>query len=40
MYSILKKMYIAGKITETGLKNAMTKGWITETEKEEIMEAE
>jgi len=37
MYSILKKMYVAGKLTETGLDNAITKGWITETEKEEIM---
>jgi hypothetical protein len=37
MYSILKKMYVAGKLTETGLDNAIAKGWITEVEKEEIL---
>jgi hypothetical protein len=37
MYSILKKMYAADKLTETGLDNAIAKGWITEAEKEEIM---
>ena len=30
MFDRLKRLYEQGKITETGLQNAVTKGWITE----------
>ncbi|MGV9141408.1 MAG: XkdX family protein [Promethearchaeota archaeon] len=34
----LKKLYEAGKITENELDNGVEKGWVTEEEKEEILE--
>lgn len=33
----LKGLYKEGKIDETNLDNAITKGWITTEEKNEIM---
>ena len=30
MFDRLKRLYKQGKITEVGLQNAVTKGWITE----------
>ena len=32
MFNRLKRLYEQGKITEAGLQNAVTKGWITQEE--------
>ena len=40
LYNRLKWLYTAGRITETHLDAAVTKGWITVEEKNEIMEVE
>ncbi len=37
MYNTLKRLYQSGKLDEKGLENAVTKGWITEKQKQEIM---
>lgn len=37
MYNTLKRLYQSGKLDETGLENAVTKGWISEEQKAEIM---
>lgn len=37
MYNTLKRLYQAGKLDEAGLESAVTKGWITEEQKKEIM---
>lgn len=37
MYETLKRLYLAGKLTEWGMRNAVTKGWITESQMNEIM---
>lgn len=39
MYNRLKKLYIAGRLNDAGLENAVTRGWITEDQKAEIIEA-
>jgi hypothetical protein len=39
MYSMVKKLYLEGRIDETGLDNAVAKGWITEAQKVEIIAA-
>ena len=39
MYNRLKKLYLAGRLNDTGLENAVTRGWITEDQKAEIIEA-
>ena len=39
MYEKLKQMYLAGKLTEAQLNNAVAKGWITEEQKLEIIAA-
>lgn len=39
MFDRLKRLYEQGKITEAGLQNAVTKGWITQEEYDYIMEA-
>ena len=39
MYKRLKKLYLAGRLNDTGLENAVTRGWITEDQKAEIIEA-
>ena len=38
-YKRLKKLYLAGRLNDTGLENAVTRGWITEDQKAEIIEA-
>jgi hypothetical protein len=39
MFETLKRLYAAGKgpLTVTMLANAVIKGWITDTEKQEIL---
>lgn len=37
MYKRLKKLYKEGRLTKTGLQNAVAKGWITEEEMREIV---
>lgn len=39
MFNTLKRLFGQGKIDEQGLGNAVTKGWITEAEKQEIIGA-
>ena len=39
MYKRLKKLYLAGRLNDTGRENAVTRGWITEDQKAEIIEA-
>ena len=38
-YNRLKKLYLAGRLNDVGLENAVTRGWITEDQKAEIIEA-
>ncbi len=38
MYERLKRLYVTGKLTAIGLANAVIKGWITEVQKQEIMD--
>lgn len=37
MLERLKRLYAAGRLTETGLNNAKNKKWISEEEKQEIL---
>ena len=37
MFEYLKELYREGKISEAGLDNAVSKGWITEEEKQKIV---
>lgn len=37
MYETLLRLYQSSKLTETGLNNAVTKNWITEDKKAEII---
>lgn len=37
MYNTLLRLYTTGKLSETGLQNAVDKGWITTGQKEEII---
>lgn len=39
MYDVVKSIYLKGKIDESGLDNAILRGWITEEQKMEIMES-
>lgn len=39
MYESLIRTYKSGKLTIVGLANAVTKGWITEAQKQNIMAA-
>ncbi|MDY4772004.1 MAG: XkdX family protein [Lachnospiraceae bacterium] len=39
MYEILKRLYVAGKLSDAGLSNAVIKGWITESQRKEIIAA-
>lgn len=39
MYENLKRMYLEGKLTDEQLEKAVTKGWITEEQFNEIREA-
>lgn len=36
MFERIKRLYMQGKLTDTGVKNAVLKGWITNFEYEEI----
>lgn len=38
MYATIEKLYLEGRLTEAGLNNAITRGWITSEEKVQIME--
>lgn len=38
MYATIEKLYLEGRLTEAGLNNAITRGWITDDEKARIME--
>lgn len=40
MYERLKRLYRNGEINENGLEKAVTKGWITEEQKEKIIKGE
>lgn len=37
MYATVRRLYQEGKIDESGLDNAITRGWITSEEKKKIM---
>ena len=39
MYERLKRLYLVGKLSDTGLSNAVIKGWITEYQRQEIVAA-
>jgi hypothetical protein len=39
MFETLQRLYGEGKLTLQGLENAVVKGWITEEQKQEIIEA-
>ena len=39
MYETVKRLYLEGRIAETGLDNAISRGWITAYDKEAIMAA-
>jgi hypothetical protein len=36
MYYTLLRLYVQGSLSKAGLKNAVAKGWISETEYEDI----
>lgn len=38
MFETLKRLYSEGELTLQGLENAIIKGWITEKQKQEIIE--
>lgn len=38
MFETLQRLYLEGKLTLQGLENAVIKGWITEEQKQEILE--
>lgn len=40
MFEKIKSLYASGRITEVNLDVAITKGWITEEQKNEIMNSE
>ena len=40
MFNTLERLYTEGRLTEVGLSNAVTKGWITEEEKNSILAVE
>lgn len=37
MYATVRRLYLQNKIDESGLDNAIKKGWITPEEKKKIM---
>ena len=37
MYATVRRLYMAEKIDESGLDNAIKRGWITDKEKADIM---
>lgn len=40
MYDRLRSLYLAGSLSDAGLDNAVTKGWITQAQADEIRAAE
>lgn len=36
MFERLKRLYHAGRLTHVGLENAVARGWLTETQRQEI----
>lgn len=38
MFNRLKRLYNQGRLTEAALERAVTLGWITEEEKQEIID--
>lgn len=40
MYERLKRLYRNGEINEKGLEKAVTKGWITKEQMDEIIKGE
>lgn len=40
MFERLKRLYDAGRLTETGIQNAVARGWITAGEAAEILRTE
>ena len=40
MFERLKRLYRNGKINENGLEKAVTKGWITKEQMDEIIKGE
>ena len=39
MYERVKRLYLAGRLSEAGLENAVEKGWISNEQRTEILEA-
>lgn len=39
MYERLKRLYLTDRLTDAALQTAVKRGWITDEEKEEIIEA-
>lgn len=39
MYNRLKRLYLEGRLTEQMLANAVTKGWISEEQRLEIIQS-
>ncbi len=36
MYEVIKRLYLAGKLTDKGLVSAVTRGWITAEQSDKI----
>ena len=36
MYERVKRLYLSGRLSDTGLDNAVEKGWITDGQKTDI----
>ncbi len=36
IYKVIKRLYLEGKLTDKGLVSAVTRGWITAEQSEEI----
>lgn len=37
MYERIKRLYSEGRLDEKGVRNAVTRGWITEEQAEDIL---
>lgn len=37
MYDNVKRLYIEGRLTDKGLDNAVTRGWVTTEQADEII---
>lgn len=36
MYDYLRRLYLSGALSDAGLQNAVTKGWITQEQADQI----